>query len=124
MPSKPQFTILCPHCDKKFILVHKAVPSRPPKVNGGYDMARAFIQHYQELFLDVISTDPTKQPHIDIARVISPTMKAINRYGVERLVLLLQDYLQSPDDFYEKNGWSLELFLSTTVLNKLNLHHV
>ncbi len=115
-------TIQCPSCDADIRVSVHGKKSEPKEKSPYYDMARDLVEEYKTRFVRYITDDPSKQPAIDYAKCVKLAMNAIKVFGLMRCAELLTLYFNSDDQFYQKNGWSLELFLSTSVLNKLNLY--
>ena len=89
-----------------------------PKDNKEYKEEEDFLYHYLEEYKEKIGP----QLPIYSKRIILPKIESYAELfgGYEKLRTLLKVYLDKEDKFYRTNKWSLTLFLTENVLNKLN----
>jgi hypothetical protein len=98
--------------------ISSASPSPAPLLKEKKELTdiQKFVEFYKEEFSKINDVPPIIN-YGKVGKLLNPYFKSL---GVDRLKKLLLTYLDTDDPFYEKNGYSLDLFLSSSILHALN----
>jgi hypothetical protein len=81
--------------------------------------AKNIFDHYKSLYTRFIITDRPVFIHLS-PKIRKLLYTALRRYGKERLTELLEAYINSDTPLFKKASWSIDVFLSSSVLFQLD----
>ena len=117
---KPQkIKLVCSECYKKLEGEAFMVPVvKPRKTKADYSEAMKLVFEYKRLFKEHISPE---EPILNMGLCMNMAKKQIDLLGLDRVRVLLMAYLDTDDKFYKDNAYSLTLFLSDNIINRINV---
>jgi len=111
--------LVCTECFKKLEGEAFMIPKvKKTKTKAEAIEALSLITEYKKLFMQQISPE---EPILNTGLAINMASKQIQLLGIERVRTLLHAYLNSDDKFYKDCVYSFTVFLSDTIINKLNV---
>lgn len=81
--------------------------------------AKAIFDYYRNLYTKFIITDRPVFIHLS-PKIRKLLYTALRRYGKDRLTQLLEAYINSDTPLFKKASWSIDVFLSSSVLFQLD----
>lgn len=96
--------------------IHNTINTKSSKEELNSNITTLFT-HYKEQFLSKISNSPPIFNWGQCVKLCKPHMTAL---GIDRMTALMDAYLESDDQFYKDQAYSLTCFLSAKMLHQLN----
>jgi len=92
------------------------IPSLKVKENSTHNEITELFDYFKVNFLEEISNNAPIFNWGKCEKLVKPFLKS---FGLEKMKGLVDKYFSKNDQFYQKVGWSLEVFLTASTINSL-----